>query len=144
MNEFKKFKKVEEVSKAEEVSVKDYTKCLTELRSCLTSTLLQTQTWHFQTKNPIIHSDLGEFYGSLIGYIDTIVETIQGRYSVITGDLMLKEFTTFNVDYYKEFQESLESYRLEFCTNVQNQIDEILDITNKLMYKLSLNNFTNA
>lgn len=141
MKEFKKFNSVEKKDvEYKDVESKDYTVLLTDLRSLLTSVALQAQTWHFTTKDPNIHSDLGEFYLSLIPKIDKIVETIQGRYSIITGDLTIAEFKEFDKKCYSEFQSQLEVFRTEFCSNVQNQIDEIFDITNKLMYKLNLNN----
>lgn len=114
------------------------------LRNELWQVTLQTQVWHHQTKHPILHNDLGDCYDSLIGTIDKLVETIQGAYDTVLDPLVLKEFKAIvpNEDikmFYSSLVSFLKEERPNYCSNIQNQIDEISDIIHKLLYKLSLN-----
>jgi hypothetical protein len=44
---------------------------------------------HFNTKSYSEHKALGKFYEGWLGFLDTFVETYQGRYQRIEGDLTI-------------------------------------------------------
>ena len=84
------------------------------------------------------HLALEDYYDALDGLLDDLTETIMGYYGkrlnlVVSAGLILDPAI-----YFRDLITYIEKNR-DFCDEsfVQNQIDEIMQITAKLMYKLT-------
>jgi DNA-binding ferritin-like protein len=108
----------------------------------------QFHVWHLQTIGTgsyAIHKALDSFYSNLSGYIDSLVETIQGKkLKILKGysakslkDFASKEVVIKELDMLKE---TLESYRVSLpknWANIDNQIQVIIDDIEQTTYKLT-------
>lgn len=93
---------------------------------------------HWSSKSYAEHTALGELYDELSGHLDTLVETYQGKYRLLTfkaleykapsGDIcaVCKTMTSMIV----EFQNGLND------TYLSNQLDEVVATIYKSLYKL--------
>ena len=116
------------------------------------SELMQVRTqfhiWHLQAQGSgsfAMHLAIGEFYSSMSGFVDSFVETIQGKTkSILKGyttepvmDLLSKEQVIAELD---EFKQDCENYRTSLPTswaNIDNQIQVIIDQIEQTIYKLN-------
>lgn len=116
------------------------------------SELMQARTqfhiWHLQAQGNSsysFHKAIDPFYDSMTGFVDKFVEIVQGKTkTIIKGytneplvDLLSKEQVITQLE---EFKADCESYRLSLPTswaNIDNQIQEIIDLTEETIYKLT-------
>ncbi len=114
----------------------------------ITSLMLRDQIhiFHWQTEIGDMHRALGDFYDDLLELVDQLIESIMGKYG---------RFSIKNVDYTElidlddaKVQEYLDMYTkiytdfrnedFEEDTEIQNVIDEIVGLINKLKYLLTM------
>lgn len=88
------------------------------------------------------HTALGDYYDSVLGFIDDIIETYQGQYGIIeeydvidTKDTKSKD----TIEYFNELARFIKEERK--CINAEdthlhNIIDEVVALVYKTLYKL--------
>lgn len=114
----------------------------------LIGTLMQSRNqahiYHLQTQGPgsfATHKALEDYYGSIIPLIDSIVESVQGRYGIVTG------YQTSNVikedndptSYFTSLCKFVELVRKQIPQDsyIQNEIDEVVKLIESTKYKLT-------
>lgn len=92
------------------------------------------------------HKALGEYYESIIGMLDDIIEVYQGEYEVIEGYEAIDTSLTKSTDTVKYFEELASFIKVERkkCfkeddTQYFNIIDDMLVLIYKTLYKLKYN-----
>lgn len=110
--------------------------------STLFASRTQAHIFHLQTNSFAAHKALNEYYDGIIDLADSIAESVQGQYGIITGysniDLLegndcnevIKYFTALNM-YVERARQTMpqDSY-------IQNQIDEVVALISSTIYKL--------
>lgn len=114
---------------------------LEKLVSFLLHSRTQIHIYHLQTNSFAEHMALGGYYDGVVGLIDGLVESYQGKYDII------KSYDSFELDSYKggdqviTFLKAL-GKKVEDVqastkdTYIQNQLDTIAELTYSTMYKL--------
>jgi hypothetical protein len=109
------------------------------------ATLLHSQTqahiFHLQTKTYSEHKALQKYYEGIDGLVDSIVESYQGKYEIITGYKTIKtvdyKSTEQIINYFKELDENIEKNRKSVKESyIQNQIDTVQELIYSTLYKL--------
>lgn len=110
-------------------------------------TLLQSRTqaqiYHWQAQgvgSKAAHEALGEYYDGIVGLVDKLVESTQGRYGIVRGYQMtgtVKEDTNY-VMYFEALCKFVETTRTQIPQDsyIQNQIDTIVELIEHTKYKL--------
>lgn len=118
-----------------------------EQLSLFIGTLLQSRNqahiYHWQVTGPgsrAVHDALSDYYEGIIGKIDGLVESIQGRYGIIHGYKMassLREDNNF-ITYFEALCKFVETTRKQIPQDsyIQNQVDEIVELIENTKYKL--------
>lgn len=113
----------------------------------LIGTLLQSRTqaqvYHWQAQgvgSDAAHRALGTYYDAIVGLVDGLVESTQGRYGIVRGYKMqesLREDGNF-VKYFEALSKFVEMVRTQIPQDsyIQNQIDEIVELVEHTKYKL--------
>jgi hypothetical protein len=142
MNEDLKSKLFEEVKKRGLiVEQKTGTKEFIEMISLLLHSRTQVHILHLQTKSFAEHSALGGYYDEIGGIVDGIIESYQGKYSILKGykkyELEDYKDVTTTINYLKELYGKVEELR-DCCKDsyIQNQIDNVSELINSTLYKL--------
>lgn len=104
----------------------------------------QAHIYHLQTQGPgsfAMHKALEDYYGGIIPLIDSIVESVQGRYGIVTG------YQTSNVikedndptSYFTSLCKFVELIRKQIPQDsyIQNEIDEVVKLIESTKYKLT-------
>ena len=106
--------------------------------------------FHLQVNGDVgshaIHTALGEFYESLIGFIDELTEVYQGQYGLVENYDVIDTSSARERQYIPYFESLAEfiktnkqsSFQSE-DTHLQNIIDEISALNYRLLYKLKFN-----
>jgi hypothetical protein len=109
------------------------------------ATLLHSQTqvhiFHLQTKTYSEHKALQNYYEGIDGLVDSIVESYQGKYEIITGYKTIKtvdyKSTEQVISYFKELDKNIEKNRTSVKESyIQNQIDTVQELIYSTLYKL--------
>lgn len=84
------------------------------------------------------HLALEDYYDALDGLLDDLTETIMGYYGKRLNLTVTAELIDNPTTFFRDVVTFIEKNR-NFCDEsfVQNQIDEIMQITSKLLYKLT-------
>lgn len=110
-------------------------------------TLLQSRNqahiYHWQAQgvgSDAAHRALGAYYDEIVGIVDGLVESVQGRYGIIRGYKMpdaLREDGGF-VKYFEALSKFVETTRTQIPQDsyIQNQVDEIVALIETTRYKL--------
>ena len=112
-----------------------------KLISLLFHSITQVHTFHFQTKTYSEHKALQKYYEGIVDLVDSLVESYQGKYGIISG------YENYNIDRYKNTESTIkylsELYskieNLRSCCKdsfIQNQIDTLCELINSTNYKL--------
>ena len=120
---------------------------LTNVASELMQARTQFHIWHLQStgvSSYAIHMAIGGFYESLTGFIDSLVETSQGKTkSIIKGytsePLMDFESKDQIIKELDELKSDIEGYRVTLdrsWANIDNQLQTIVDVIEQTQYKL--------
>lgn len=111
------------------------------LISILLHSRTQVHTFHLQTESFAEHKALEDYYDNIVGMIDTIVESYQGKYGIIKGyknypivDYNNNEST---ITFFETLCEKVTKLR-DCCDEswLQNEIDNVCTLINKTLYKL--------
>ena len=113
--------------------------------SQLFTAYVQTHTFHLQVKGKgsfAIHMALNELYEAIPGFIDEIVESYQGKYSIIT-DYKVNNISNFTdklqiITYLKNLHLFIDNNREKLFqdSDILNTIDEIKSTIKQTLYKL--------
>lgn len=123
------------------VEQKNKTNDFVELMSLLLHSRTQVHTLHLQTKSFAEHMALNEYYNGIGELVDGLIESYQGKYSILKGyksyDIETYKDTGSTVNYLKDLCEKVEELR-DCCKEsyIQNQIDEVCELINSTLYKL--------
>ena len=113
----------------------------------LIGTLLQSRNqahiYHWQTKGMgsyAAHTALGTYYEEIVDLVDSLVESVQGRYGIVTGYKMagnIREDGNY-VTYFEAICKFVETTRQQVPQDsyIQNQIDTIVELIETTKYKL--------
>jgi hypothetical protein len=94
-----------------------------------------------QTKTYSEHKALQKYYEGINGLVDSIIESYQGKYEIITGYKTIKtvdyKSTEQVISYFKELDENIEKNRTSVKESyIQNQIDTVQELIYSTLYKL--------
>jgi len=98
--------------------------------------------FHFQIKSYETHMAMQAYYEGVIELLDELVETYQGKYSIIENyDVIVSDNKeTDPLNYFTEFANFIETNRFDAIkkedTYLHNIVDEILALTYKTLFKL--------
>ena len=98
-------------------------------------------TIHLKTKSYAIHKALNGFYDDITGLTDTLVETYQGQYGLITDykidipNINPDEITVYLEEAAEIFKIGHNSFDKK-DTHLHNILDEIVGLTYQTLYKL--------
>lgn len=108
------------------------------LISLLFTARTQAHILHLQTKSYAIHKALNEYYDSIIGLADSIAESYQGRYGIITSYPSFNLNATDPVKMVEQVRTWIDKNRKSCCeeSEIQNLIDEVQHLNNSTLYKL--------
>ena len=129
--------KTNTVNEQKESSKKDFT----EMMSHLLHSQTQVHAFHLQTKSYAEHKALQKYYEDVDDLIDTLVESYQGKYSILKGykNYPIDDYkdTTTTINYLKDLCEKVEELR-GCCKEsyIQNQIDNVCELINSTLYKM--------
>ncbi len=107
----------------------------------------QIHYWHLQTTNYAEHKALNEFYDSWSDLVDNFIETYQGKYGRVQGEVNIKLVPykdNCSCDYFDNLisylKQGSEFRNLIFSedTDMNNILDEMLGLVNKTRYLLTL------
>jgi hypothetical protein len=112
-----------------------------EMVSLLLHSRTQAHTLHLQTKSFAEHSALGGYYDGIGDIVDGLIESYQGKYSILKGykkyDIEDYKDATTTINYLKDLCGKVEDLR-DCCKDsyIQNQIDTVCELINSTLYKL--------
>lgn len=112
-----------------------------KLISHLMHSRTQTHVFHLQTNSYAEHVALGAYYDGIVGLVDGLVESYQGKYGILEG------YQSYNViqysgkatviGYLKALLSIISSTRSAIQDSyIQNQIDTVEELVTSTLYKL--------
>jgi hypothetical protein len=108
--------------------------------STLFASRTQAHIFHLQTTSYAQHKALGSYYDKIIPLADTVVELVQGRYGIVRGYISPAAFKEDDatVSYFEALLKYVDLKRAELPqdSNIQNQIENIIDLVSSTLYKL--------
>lgn len=116
-------------------------KDFTEMMSLLLHSKTQAHTFHLQCKSYAEHMALNNYYDSIDDITDGLVESYQGKYSILKGykSYPIEDYkdSTATINYFKELCDKVTDLRT-CCKDsyIQNQIDNVCELINSTLYKL--------
>lgn len=111
--------------------------------------LSQIRVYHWQSFGYAEHTALGNYYDAMSDLVDGFVESYQGKYGrefINECVLHLEDMKEYSIpnycknisDWLRVFRKSLEEMDSYNTTDLQNQLDEMIQETDKLSYLLTL------
>jgi hypothetical protein len=92
------------------------------------------------------HVALGAYYDSILGQIDSLIETYQGQYGLVENFDIIDTSSTKSqepIAYFEDLVMFVKSSRNELLsaedTHLQNMIDEVIALIYQTLYKLKFN-----
>ena len=113
--------------------------------STLFASRTQAHVFHLQTTGEgsfAAHKALNDYYDEIVDITDSLVESYQGKYGIVTGysNVTLQEFQNCEdvISYFETLYIYVEKSRqmLPQDTYIQNQVDEIVALITSTLYKL--------
>lgn len=108
--------------------------------STLLSSRTQAHIFHLQTQSYAQHKALQEYYEGIVDFVDSYVESFQGRYDIIRGYTQSPQIfeDDSTVKYFTGLQTFVNTVRgkLPADAELNNIVDEIADLINSTLYKL--------
>jgi hypothetical protein len=123
------------------VEQKTGSKDFTEMISLMLHSRTQVHTFHLQTKSYAEHIALNGYYDGIVDLVDGLVESYQGKYSILKGyqNYKLEDYkdSTATINYLKDLCGKVEDLR-DCCKDsyIQNQIDTVCELINSTLYKM--------
>jgi hypothetical protein len=114
------------------------------MASALFCSQVQVHIYHLQTVGAssfAAHKALKRYYTGIQDLLDGLIESYQGKYSIVTGykSMEYKDFTSVEdlVTYFTELEGLIEMNRSSIKESyLQNQVDTIVELINSTLYKL--------
>lgn len=95
---------------------------------------------HLRTRSYAAHKALNEFYDGLVGLADSLAESYQGRYELITDFKAPVPSMTEPLELMDMLRKYIATHRYTAAkredTELQNMIDEIVSLIDSTTYKL--------
>jgi len=112
-----------------------------ELISTLFFSRTQAHIFHLQTSSYARHNALGDYYDSIVGLTDSLVEAYQGTNGVLKGYTSESRFGQLEVEVIPYFEKLLLYIEKARSTvgedsDLQNTVDEIVSLVKSTLYKL--------
>lgn len=107
--------------------------------SMLLNSITVTHVHHLQTQSYAEHKALGSYYADVEDLIDTLIESMQGKYGLIYGYEYSSDDIDMNpLEYMIKLHEYVLGYRVTMPqdSHIQNIIDEIVALIDSTIYKL--------
>ena len=109
--------------------------------STLFASRTQAHIFHLQTPSFAAHSALNTYYDEIVGLVDGIIESYQGRYGILRGyksESIWMEDEGSVVKYFEALCMFVEKNRgsLPQDSYIQNQIDAFVELIESTKYKL--------
>jgi len=111
--------------------------------STLFASRTQAHIFHLQTKGPgslAKHEALNSYYDEIVGLVDGLIESTQGRYGIVRGYSGPSQFKEDDqpLTYFQALCQYVETIRknLPQDSYIQNEIDEIVKLIESTKYKL--------
>jgi hypothetical protein len=110
--------------------------------STLMASRTQAHIFHLQTPSFAAHKALNDYYDEIVNITDSLVESYQGKYGIITGygNIALQEYESCEaiIMFFETLCMYVEKSRGMICQDsyIQNQIDEIVALIKSTIYKL--------
>ena len=110
--------------------------------STLFASRTQAHIFHLQTPSFAAHKALNDYYDEIVNITDSLVESYQGKYGIITGygNIALQEYESCEaiIMFFETLCMYVEKSRGMICQDsyIQNQIDEIVALIKSTIYKL--------
>ncbi len=86
------------------------------------------------------HKALQKYYESIVDLIDSIVESYQGRYGILTGYIMTGQIKEDNATYtyFDALSKFVEKIREQIPQDsyIQNEVDNVVNLIESTKYKL--------
>ena len=123
------------------VEQKTGSKDFTEMISLMLHSRTQVHTFHLQTKSYAEHIALNGYYDGIVDLVDGLVESYQGKYSILKGyqNYKLEDYkdSTATINYLKDLCGKVCDLR-DCCKDsyIQNQIDTVCELINSTLYKM--------
>lgn len=112
-----------------------------ELIGCLFSSRDKAHIEHLKTTSYAAHKALGDYYDGILDLTDTLVETYQGEFGLISKiNIKVETFDTEDfTSHLKKLAQEIRTMRtsLGFNSHLTNITDEILELIFKTVYKLT-------
>jgi len=111
----------------------------------LVSRLLDSQRqihiFHLQTKSFAEHKALKDYYDAIGDLVDSLVESFQGKYGIVTGWKSFQAEDYTGGEQVISYLKSLVDYNAQVRTSIkdsyiQNQLDEVETLLQSTIYKL--------
>jgi hypothetical protein len=112
-----------------------------EMISLLFHSRIQSHTFHLQTNSFAEHKALQDYYDGIIGLVDGIVESYQGKYGIVKGykSYPLNEYNSSEstINFFEKLCDKVTELR-KCCKDswIQNEIDNVCVLLNSTIYKL--------
>ena len=127
-----------------EAEIKKETGGVVDMIATLLHSRSQAHIFHWQTKSQSSfaeHTALGTYYDEIVGLIDGIVESFQGKYDLITGyktvEMVDYKSTEQLISYFRDLNNNIEKNRKGIKESyIQNQIDGVQELIFSTLYKL--------
>ena len=112
-----------------------------KLISHLLHSRTQTHVFHLQTTSYAEHVALGAYYDSIVGLVDGLVESYQGKYGMVQGyqgyNIIQYSGKAGVIGYLKALLTIIGTTRTSIEDSyIQNQIDTIEELIQSTLYKL--------
>ena len=118
-------------------------KTIGEFISELFNSRTQVHIYHLNTSSFAAHKALNEYYDGIIGLVDSIAESWQGKYGIIKGyskTATISE-TGSPLAYLKGIRDCVDGCRYTTFskedTNLQNELDNVVTLLDSTIYKLT-------
>jgi len=100
----------------------------------------QAHIYHLQTQSYAAHVALQGYYEEIVGLVDGLVESYQGRYGILRGYKMegvIKEDDSA-LTYFEGLSKFVEMIRTKVPQDsyIQNEIDNVVNLVESTKYKL--------
>ena len=101
----------------------------------------QTHVFHLQTKSYAEHMALNGYYDGIVGLIDGMAESFQGKNGIIEkyDNFKLESYKDKDqlIKYFESLGKTVESLQSKFKdTYIQNQVDTVSELIYSTKYKL--------
>ena len=93
---------------------------------------------HLQTTSFAEHNALNNYYDNVLDLTDKFTEAYFGRFKRV--EIVIPESKNADaISHLKELQSIIDTERVNYPSEIQNIMDEILDLVDKTLYLLTLN-----